>query len=64
MSLYDNPKLRVYRDKEAAAAAGGVRGEAAVVVGKETKQKMALHEEILVFVSQEWRDLKLEVCNA
>lgn len=63
MSLYDNPKLRVYRDKEAAAA-GGVRGEATVVVGKETKQKMALHEEILVFVSQEWRDLKLEVCNA
>lgn len=61
MSLYDNPKLWVYRDKEAAAAAGGVRGEA---VGKETKQKMALHEEILVFVSQEWRDLKLEVCNA
>ena len=64
VSLYDNPRLRSYSETN-----DGEGGNEEVGVVKEDtkklKKKKALpHEEILIHVGKEWKDLKIDVSSS
>ncbi len=65
VSLYDNPKLKSKPKKEFVSASDEVDGGGEPMRERQQKlskrKKHSLHEDILLFVGKEWKDLKLEV---
>ncbi len=67
VSIYDNPKIRNTSFK--GSGMEGAEQEAGQDISpeivrrkkKEHKQKRPLHEDLLVFVSKEWKDLEIDV---